>query len=98
MAHITGFYNGNIYYRLARDANHHMVPLVFGYVLGNESKDVHEACNEFTNDALPKYDIPSRVDVSDGDKGQYEAFLSTMMNATPFLCMNHGKLAGAFPI
>ena len=47
-----------------------MVPLVFGYVLGNESKDVHEACNEFTNEALPNYDIPTRVDVSDGDKGQ----------------------------
>ncbi len=42
-----------------------MVPLVFGYVLGNESKDVHEACNEFTNEALPNYDIPTRVDVSD---------------------------------
>ena len=95
MAHIKGFYAGNIYYRYAFDANHHMVPLVMGYVCGNESEASHDVGNAFTTVALPAYDAPSQVDVSDGDKGQYGSFKKKLTNATPFLCTNHGREAAA---
>ena len=75
MAHIRGFYNGNIYYRYCFDANRHMVPLVMGYIVGNESESSHDLANRFTKRALPDYDLAGQVDVSDGDKGQYKSFV-----------------------
>ena len=48
MAHIRGFYNGNIYYRYCFDANRHVVPLVMGYIVGNESESSHNLANRFT--------------------------------------------------
>ena len=68
-----------------------MIPLVMGYIIGNESEKSHTVANEFCKKVFPSYDVPGQVDVQDGDKGQYEAFVNVFQDAVPFLCTNHGR-------
>ena len=91
MCHVKGYYGGNCYYRYCPDANHHMVPMVMGYIVGNESQKSHTVANEFCKKVLSHYDVAGQVDVQDGDKGQYEAFVNVFQDAVPFLCTNHGR-------
>ena len=56
LAHIKGYYGGNVAYRLVPDANRHMCPLVAGYIIGNESESAHVVVNQFTKNSIPAYD------------------------------------------
>ena len=94
MAHVKGFYGGNIFYRDAQDANRHCTPLVGGYIIGNESEKAHQICNQFTLSVFPAFDLreTEQVDVLDGDKGGSAAFANVFMNALGFMCKNHRKI------
>jgi hypothetical protein len=69
-----------------------MLPLVGGYVIGNESKPAHDVFNQFTKTTIEGYDTNRQTDVGDGDKGGAESFDETFEHANGFLCKNHRKI------
>jgi hypothetical protein len=88
-AHATTQVGGTMFTVSAVDAGRHIVPLVIGFSIHNESSDTWKKCFEIVRDNYAGYNEASTVDISDADKGLLKAHKDVVEMVKHFMCTRH---------